>query len=67
MSKESVRSWSHAFLITYDKMLTKKLLAVRLEEVTRRKKRKKNRKAIAKFFALNANAINIATLSFKEN
>ena len=41
VSKEWVRSWSHAFLITYDKTLTKKLLAVRPEKVTRRKKRSK--------------------------
>ena len=39
------------------KKLNKKLLAVRPEKVTRRKKRKKMRKAIAKLFALNANAI----------
>ena len=58
VSKEWVSSWSHAFLITYHKTLAKKLLAVRLEKVTRRKKRKKTRKAIAKLFTLNANAIN---------
>ena len=53
-----VRSWSHAFLITYDKTLTKNLLAVRPDKVTRRKKRKnkKARMAIAKPFTLNANA-----------
>ena len=44
-------------MITYDKTLTKKLLAVRPEKVTTRKKKKINRKAIAKLFALNANAI----------
>ena len=54
--KEWVRSWSRAFLIAYHKTLTKMLFAVRPEKVTRRKKRKKNRKAIAKLFALNANA-----------
>ena len=43
VSNEWVRSWSHAFLITYDKTLTKKLSAVRPEKVTRRKKRKKSR------------------------
>ena len=43
MVKESVRSWSHAFLITYDKKLTEKLLPVGPEKVTRRKKKKKTR------------------------
>ena len=56
VSKEWVRSWSHAFLIADHKTLTKKFLAVRPEKVTRRKKRKKTRKVIAKLFALNANA-----------
>ena len=56
VSKEWVRSWSHAFLITSHKTLTKKLLTVRPEKVTRKKKKKKTRKAIAKLFALNANA-----------
>ena len=42
VSKEWVRSWSHAFLINYDKTLTKRLFAVRPEKVTRKKKRKKN-------------------------
>ena len=56
MAKEWVRSWSHAFLIAYHKTLSKKLLAIRLEKVTRRKK-EKTRKAITKLFALNANAI----------
>ena len=37
--------------VTYDKRFTKKFLAVRPEKMTRRKKRKKARKAIAKFFA----------------
>ena len=41
VSKEWVRPWSHAFLITYDKTLTKKLLVVSPEKLTRRKKRKK--------------------------
>ena len=40
--KEWIRSWSHALLITYDKTFTKNLLLVRPEEVTRRKKKKKN-------------------------
>ena len=42
LSKKWVRSWSQAFLIAYHKMLAKKLLAVRPEKVTRRKKLKKN-------------------------
>ena len=41
VSKEWIRSWSHTFLITYDKTLTNRLLAVRLEKETRRKKIKK--------------------------
>ena len=45
-------------MITCDKTFTKKLLAVCLEKVTRKKK-KKTRKAIAKLFVLNANAINV--------
>ena len=64
VSKEWVRSWSHAFLITYQKTLTKKLLAVRPEKATRsKKKKKKTRKATAKLFALNANAINMIKLN----
>ena len=45
-------------MITCDKTLTKKLLTVRPEKVTRRKKREKKRttKAIEKLLALNANA-----------
>ena len=42
---------------TYDKTLTKKLLAVHPEKVMRRKNEKKTRMAIAKLFALNANVI----------
>ena len=62
--KEWVRSWSHVFLITYNKTLAKKLLSVPSEKVTRsNKKKKKARKAIAKLFALNANAkINLEVL-----
>ena len=59
VSKKWVRSWSHAFLITYHKTLTKKFIGGPFRKVTRRKKRKKNkqtRMAIAKLFALNANA-----------
>ena len=51
-----MRSWSHAFLITYDKTLTKNLLAVRPEKVTRRKKRKKKKARMAIAKPLNANA-----------
>ena len=58
MSKEWVRSWLHDFFITYHKTFTKKVLEVRSEKVTRRKKIKKIRKVIAKLFALNSNAIN---------
>ena len=58
MSKERVGSWSHAFLITNVITLGKKLLALRPEKGTRRKKMKKTRTATAKFSALNANAIN---------
>ena len=60
VSKEWVRSWPHAFLITNLKTLTKKLLAVRPEKWTgRERKQKKTRMPIAKLFALNANAISI--------
>ena len=38
-------------LVTYDKTFTKMFLAIRPEKMTRRKKREKARKAIAKFFA----------------
>ena len=41
VSKEWIRSWSHTFLITYDKTLTNRLLAVRLEKETGSKKIKK--------------------------
>ena len=59
VSNEWVRSWSHAYLIAYHKTLTKKLLAVCPEKVTRRKKEKKTRKSITKLFALKANKINL--------
>ena len=53
--EEWVRSWSHVFVIT-KVTLPRKLLEVRPEKVTRRKKgRIKTRMTIAKFFALNAN------------
>ena len=55
-SKEWVRSWSHAFLMAYDKTLTEKLLAVHLKKSDEKQKWKKTRKAIAKLFALNGNA-----------
>ena len=58
MFKERVIFWSHIYLIIYDKTLTGKLLAVRPEKVTGKKKRiKRTREAIAKLFALNANAV----------
>ena len=58
MSKERIISWSHIYLITYDKKLTEKLLAVRPEKVARKKKRiKRTREAIAKLYALNTNAV----------
>ena len=41
VSKEWARSWSYAFLITYHKRLITKVLVIRPEKVTRRKKRKK--------------------------
>ena len=47
VSKEWVRPWSHAFLITYDKTFTKKILAIFLEKVKRRNKREEPRKTIA--------------------
>ena len=57
VSKKWVRSWSHAFLMVYQKTLTKKLLAVLLKRVTRRKKQQtnkktKNRKANSKDFCV---------------
>ena len=44
------------FLVTKVKKLAKKLLAVRPEKVIKRKKRKKTRMAMAKLFAVKANA-----------
>ena len=45
--------------------LTEKLLAVRPEKVTRKKKRiKRTREAIAKLFALNANAVTFQILLY---
>ena len=56
--KEWFRYWSHAFLVTNVNKFTKRLLAVRPEKETRRKKRKREtRMAIAKLLAFNANAI----------
>ena len=57
VSKEWVRSWSHAFLITNLKMLAKKLSAVHPEKVPRRKKRKKKLEWQLQSASLNANAI----------
>ena len=42
--KESVRSWSHASLLTKVKTFTKKLLAVRPKTLRRGRKRKKDGK-----------------------
>ena len=56
LSREWDWSWSHALLIPNVKTLAKKLLAVRPEKETRRrkKKEKKTRMAIAKLFPLNS-------------
>ena len=54
--REWVLSWLHAFLINNLKTFAKKLLAVRPENVTRRKKRK-TRMTIAKLLAFHTNAI----------
>ena len=48
-SKEWVRSWSHAFLMAYDKTLTEKLLAVHSKKVTGSKKEKKLEKQLQSF------------------
>ena len=64
MSKERVRSWSHAFLITNVITLGKKLLALRPEKKDEKEKKKKTRMEIPKLFALNANAINHRLFSF---
>ena len=56
VSREWVLSWLHSFLINNLKMFAKKLLAVRPENVTRRKKRK-TRMASAKLLAFHTNAI----------
>ena len=59
VSKESVRSWSHAFLIAYHKMFTKKLLPFHPGKVMRRKKRKKNYKGNCKAFCIKRKCKNI--------
>ena len=53
-----VRYWPYRFFITNLKKLPKTFLAVRPEKWQKSKKEKKTRMAIAKLFALNANAIN---------
>ena len=55
--KERLRSWSHAFLITYNKTLIKKLFGdtSRKSDKKEKKKEKKTRMAIGKLFGLNAN------------
>ena len=55
MSKEWVRSWSHPFLIAYDKTFTFGNLYRKSDEKEKKEKKKK-RKANATIFALNANA-----------
>ena len=45
------RSWSHAFLVTDIRMLTKKLLAVR-PKTLRRKRRKKKKRGSSKTFCV---------------
>ena len=59
VSKEWVRSWSLVSLITYYKKFAEKLLAIRSKKGRegKMKKKKRTRMAIAKVFALNANAI----------
>ena len=42
VSKEWVRSWSHAFLITYHKMLTKKFFGSPSRKSDEKEKKKKN-------------------------
>ena len=54
MSNEYIWSWSHAFWVMNHRIFTKKLLAVSPKALMRRRKRRK--KAIAKCFALHANA-----------
>ena len=59
-----VRSWSLVSLITYYKKFAEKLLAIRSKKGREGKmKKKRTRMAIAKVFALNANAIYIWSLT----
>ena len=61
VSKKWDRSWSHASVVTNLKTFTKKLLPVHPKTILRireKKNEKKKRMAIAKHFALHANAIN---------
>ena len=57
--KERVIFWSHIYLITYDKTLTEKLLAVRPEKVTRKKKRIKRTRGNCKAFCVKHKCSNI--------
>ena len=51
------RSWSHASWVRNGKMIQKKLLAVRPEALTRKRKSRKKKKAIANPVTLYTNAI----------
>ena len=62
VSKECIRSWSHASLITDLRTFAKKLWIVHPKSLRTKWKRRKKRKAIAKFFALHANAITVLIL-----
>ena len=52
VSREWVRPWSNAFLITYQKTFTKKLFGGPYRKSDKKEKKKKTRMAIAKLFAL---------------
>ena len=64
VSKEWVRSWSQTFLVTNLKLLAKKLLTVRPKGLTRKRDRRE-KKAIAKHFALHSNAIKLSSENLK--
>lgn len=55
MSNEYIWSWSHAFWVMNHGIFIKKLLAISPKALMRRRKRRR-KKAIAKCFALHANA-----------
>ena len=56
MSKECVRSWSHAFLVTNLKTFAKNSWQSFQKIMRRKRRRRKKRKTLTKFFALQANA-----------